>query len=574
MSAPTDVKPRCSVLFPKITLTRLIRSNHLRDLHGLVLAGRYFWIQNLGSSYLKMKKRYDIINRIYVTTVLRAKYALTDTPKHKFRRDIIMAEKTVRTRYAPSPTGFMHVGNLRTALYEYLVAKSQNGKFVLRIEDTDRERLVEGAVDVIYDTMKLAGLKHDEGPDIGGDFGPYVQSERKDMYLPYAEQLIKEGKAYRCFCTKERLEKLQEDSVGGGYDRHCRNLPQEEIDRLLAEGTPYVIRQKMPIEGSTTFTDAVFGEITVENSELQDQILIKTDGYPTYNFANVIDDHTMGITHVVRGCEYLSSTPKYNLLYEAFGWEIPTYIHLPLIMGKDADGNVSKLSKRHGATGFYDLINEGYLPQAIINYIALLGWCPKDNQEIFTLAELEKEFDVSGISKSPSIFDYDKLSWFNGEYLKAMTPEEFTKVCMPYYKKVFGDREMPFEKFAEILQKRTTKLTDIPEMLGFFAELPEYDKELFVNKKSKTNLENAPVVLREAYERLKALPTWDNTSIHDCLINMAVEKELKNGTVMWPVRIAAAGKTVTPGGAVEILDILGREESLKRLEIGLEKLGA
>ena len=442
-----------------------------------------------------------------------------------------MAEKTVRTRYAPSPTGFMHVGNLRTALYEYLVAKSQNGKFVLRIEDTDRERLVEGAVDVIYDTMKLAGLKHDEGPDIGGDFGPYVQSERKDMYLPYAEQLIKEGKAYRCFCTKERLEKLQ-DSVGGGYDRHCRNLPQEEIDRLLAEGTPYVIRQKMPIEGSTTFTDAVFGEITVDNSELQDQILIKTDGYPTYNFANVIDDHTMGITHVVRGCEYLSSTPKYNLLYEAFGWEIPTYIHLPLIMGKDADGNVSKLSKRHGATGFYDLINEGYLPQAIINYIALLGWCPKDNQEIFTLAELEKEFDVSGISKSPSIFDYDKLSWFNGEYLKAMTPEEFTKVCMPYYKKVFGDREMPFEKFAEILQKRTTKLTDIPEMLGFFAELPEYDKELFVNKKSKTNLENAPVVLREAYERLKALPTWDNTSIHDCLINMAVEKELKNGTLM------------------------------------------
>lgn len=268
-----------------------------------------------------MKKRYDIINRIYVTTVLWAKYALTDTPKHKFRRDIIMAEKTVRTRYAPSPTGFMHVGNLRTALYEYLVAKSQNGKFVLRIEDTDRERLVEGAVDVIYDTMKLAGLKHDEGPDIGGDFGPYVQSERKDMYLPYAEQLIKEGKAYRCFCTKERLEKLQEDSVGGGYDRHCRNLPQEEIDRLLAEGTPYVIRQKMPIEGSTTFTDAVFGEITVDNSELQDQILIKTDGYPTYNFANVIDDHTMGITHVVRGCEYLSSTPKYNLLYEAFGWK-------------------------------------------------------------------------------------------------------------------------------------------------------------------------------------------------------------------------------------------------------------
>ena len=479
---------------------------------------------------------------------------------------------TVRTRYAPSPTGFMHVGNLRTALYEYLVAKSQGDKFILRIEDTDRERLVEGAVDFIYNTLALAGLKHDEGPDIGGDFGPYVQSERKEMYLPYAEQLIAEGKAYRCFCTKERLEKLQSETVGGGYDRHCRDLPQEEIDRLLAEGVPYVIRQKMPTEGSTTFTDAVFGEITVENSELQDQILIKTDGYPTYNFANVIDDHTMGITHVVRGSEYLSSTPKYNLLYEAFGWEIPTYIHLPLIMGKDADGNVSKLAKRHGATGFYDLINDGYLPQAIINYIALLGWCPKDNQEIFTLAELEKAFDISGISKSPSVFDYDKLSWFKGEYIKAMTPEEFTAAALPYYRQVFGDAEMPYEKFAAILQKRVTQLTQIPESIDFFAALPAYGKELFVNKKSKTNLENAPVVLREAYERLKALPDWTADAVHDCLIGMAAEKGLKNGTVMWPVRIAAAGRTVTPGGAIEILDILGREESLKRLETGLEKL--
>lgn len=478
----------------------------------------------------------------------------------------------VRTRYAPSPTGFMHVGNLRTALYEYLIAKSQGGKFVLRIEDTDRERYVDGAVDVIYNTLKIAGLKHDEGPDIGGDYGPYVQSERKNMYLPYAQQLIKEGKAYRCFCTKERLEKLQEDTVGGGYDRHCRDLPQEEIDRLLKEGVPYVIRQKMPLEGSTTFKDAVFGEITVENSELQDQILIKTDGYPTYNFANVIDDHTMGITHVVRGSEYLSSTPKYNLLYQAFGWEIPTYVHLPLIMGKNEDGSVSKLSKRHGATGFEDLIKEGYLPQAIINYIALLGWCPKDNREIFTLKELEQAFSIDGISKSPAVFDYDKLSWFNSEYIRAMSPEEFTSVAMPYYRQVFGVKEMPWEKFAEILQKRVVKLTEIPAMLDFFAELPEYDKELFVNKKSKTNLENTPGVLQEAYERLKALPDWDNTSIHDCLINMAQEKELKNGTVMWPVRIAAAGKTVTPGGAVEILDILGREESLRRLETGLEKL--
>lgn len=477
----------------------------------------------------------------------------------------------IRTRYAPSPTGFMHVGNLRTALYEYLIAKSQGGKFVLRIEDTDQERYVEGAVDVIYNTLKVAGLNHDEGPDVGGDFGPYVQSERKNMYLPYAEQLIKEGKAYRCFCTKERLEKIQEENIGGGYDRHCRDLPQEEIDRLLAEGVPFVIRQKMPVEGSTTFSDAVFGDITVENTELQDQILIKTDGYPTYNFANVIDDHTMGITHVVRGSEYLSSTPKYNLLYEAFGWEIPTYIHLPLIMGKNEDGSVSKLSKRHGATGFEDLVADGYLPQAVINYIALLGWCPKDNQEIFTLKELENVFSVDGISKSPAVFDYDKLSWFNGEYIKAMTAEEFTSVAMPYYKEVFGTKEMPFEKFAEILQKRVVKLTEIPEMIDFFGNIPEYDKELFVNKKSKTNLENAPVVLQEAYERLKAMPQWTHDSIHDCLINMAQEKELKNGTVMWPVRIAAAGKTVTPGGAVEILDILGREEALARLEAGLAK---
>ena len=477
----------------------------------------------------------------------------------------------IRTRYAPSPTGFMHVGNLRTALYEYLIAKSQGGKFVLRIEDTDQERYVEGAVDVIYNTLKVAGLNHDEGPDVGGDFGPYVQSERKNMYLPYAEQLIKEGKAYRCFCTKERLEKIQEENIGGGYDRHCRDLPQEEIDRLLAEGVPFVIRQKMPVEGSTTFSDAVFGDITVENTELQDQILIKTDGYPTYNFANVIDDHTMGITHVVRGSEYLSSTPKYNLLYEAFGWEIPTYIHLPLIIGKNEDGSVSKLSKRHGATGFEDLVADGYLPQAVINYIALLGWCPKDNQEIFTLKELENVFSVDGISKSPAVFDYDKLSWFNGEYIKAMTAEEFTSVAMPYYKEVFGTKEMPFEKFAEILQKRVVKLTEIPEMIDFFGNIPEYDKELFVNKKSKTNLENAPVVLQEAYERLKAMPQWTHDSIHDCLINMAQEKELKNGTVMWPVRIAAAGKTVTPGGAVEILDILGREEALARLEAGLAK---
>lgn len=485
-----------------------------------------------------------------------------------------MSNKTVRTRFAPSPTGFMHIGNLRTALYEYLVAKSQGGDFVLRIEDTDRERYVEGAVDIIYNTLKVAGLQHDEGPDKPGEYGPYVQSERLNMYKPYAEQLIEQGKAYRCFCTKERLDSLKDDETpGGGYDRHCRDLPQEEIDRLLAEGVPYVIRQKMPLEGSTTFTDAVFGEITVENSELQDQILIKTDGYPTYNFANVIDDHTMNITHVVRGCEYLSSTPKYNLLYEAFGWEVPTYIHLPLIMGKDAEGNVAKLSKRHGSTGFEDLIKEGYLPQAIINYVALLGWCPSDNQEMFTLDELTKAFNISGISKSPSIFDYDKLEWFNGEYIRKMSPEEFTSYAMPYYKEAVTSRELPWDKLCGILQQRVTRFTQIPEMIDFFDKLPEYDAEMFVNKKSKTNLENAPVMLKAVTDRLTALESWDKDSIHDCLISLAQELEVKNGTVMWPARIAAAGKKVTPGGAVEILEILGRDEALARLNLGLKKLG-
>ena len=485
-----------------------------------------------------------------------------------------MQNKKVRTRFAPSPTGFMHIGNLRTALYEYLVAKSNDGDFVLRIEDTDRERYVDTAVDVIYKTLESAGLQHDEGPDKPKEYGPYVQSERLDMYKPYAEQLIKEGKAYRCFCSKERLESLKDDDTpGGGYDRHCRDLPQEEIDRLLAEGVPYVIRQKMPLDGKTTFTDAVFGEITVENSELQDQILIKTDGYPTYNFANVIDDHTMNITHVVRGSEYLSSTPKYNLLYEAFGWEIPTYIHLPLIMVKDADGNIAKLSKRHGSTGFEDLVNEGYLPQAIINYVALLGWCPENNQEIFTLEELTKAFKIEGISKSPSIFDYDKLEWFNAEYIRRMSADEFTRYAMPYYKEVVKTKDLDWNKVTDILHQRVTKFTQIPEMIDFLEALPEYEADMFVNKKSKTNLENAPVMLSKVTENLKSLESWDKDSIHDCLINLAAELEVKNGTVMWPARIAAAGKKVTPGGAVEILDILGREESLKRLETGLEKLG-
>ena len=383
-----------------------------------------------------------------------------------------MAE--VRTRFAPSPTGYMHVGNLRTALYEYLVAKSQGGKFVLRIEDTDRERLVEGAQDVIYKTLEQVGLQHDEGPDVGGAYGPYIQSQRKDLYKPYAQQLVKEGKAYYCFCTKERLESLHNEEGIGGYDRHCRDLPQEEVQRLLDAGTPYVIRQKVPLTGSTTFEDAVFGSITIENKEIEDQVLLKADGYPTYNFANVIDDHLMHITHVVRGSEYLTSTPKYNLLYEAFGWEIPTYVHLPLIMGKNEDGSVSKLSKRHGSTSFEGLVAEGYLPQVITNYIALLGWAPKDNQEIFSLAELEQAFSIDGISKSPAVFDYDKLNWFNAEYIKAMGEEEFTAHAMPYYKEVFGEQEKPWEVLYSILPARITKFQEIPGLLHFFPALPDY----------------------------------------------------------------------------------------------------
>ena len=483
-----------------------------------------------------------------------------------------MDNRTVRTRFAPSPTGFMHVGNLRTALYEYLIAKSMGGSFVLRIEDTDQERKVEGAVQVIYDTLQQVGLSHDEGPDIGGEYGPYVQSQRKGLYLPYAEQLVREGKAYYCFCTKERLDSLHGEDGLGGYDRHCRDLPAEEVKALLEKGTPYVIRQKMPIEGSTTFHDAVYGDITIENTELEDQILIKSDGYPTYNFANVIDDHLMHITHVVRGCEYLTSTPKYNLLYEAFGWEVPVYVHLPLIMGKDAEGNVSKLSKRHGSTGFADLVKEGYLPETIVNYIALLGWCPKENRELFTLKELTEAFSIDGISKSPAVFDYDKLNWFNGEYIRAMSQEAFIEKAMPYFREVFPEGERDWNVLAGILQPRITKFTEIPGLLSFFRELPEYPAEFFINKKSKTNLENSGAMLQAAIELLEALPQWKLEDIHDGLIGLAQKLEVKNGTLLWPVRISAAGVQVTPGGAMEILTLLGKEEALRRLKLGLAKL--
>ncbi len=468
----------------------------------------------------------------------------------------------------------MHVGNLRTALFEYLIAKSNGGDFILRIEDTDRERYVEGAEDVIYRTLAQVGFRHDEGPDIGGPYGPYVQSQRKPIYKKYAEQLVREGKAYNCFCTKERLDALHaaRGENGGGYDRHCRNLPKEEVERLLAAGTPHVIRQKMPLEGSTTFDDVVYGPITIENRELEDQILLKSDGFPTYNFANVVDDHLMRITHVVRGCEYLTSTPKYKLLYEAFGWQVPVYIRLPLIMGRNPDGSVSKLSKRHGSTGFADLVAEGYLPEVIVNYIALLGWTPKDNREIFTLDELVRNFSIDGIGKSPAVFDYDKLLWLNGEYLRAMPQEEFIRRAMPYFRRVFPEGDRPWDVLAGVLQPRISRFTEIPKLLAFFRELPEYPAEDFVNRKSRTNLENSAQMLRAALPVLQRQEEWTAGALRACLTGLAKELGVKNGTLLWPVRIAAAGQKVTPGGAFEILAVLGKDEALRRLNLGLRKL--
>lgn len=486
---------------------------------------------------------------------------------------------TIRTRFAPSPTGFMHVGNLRTALYEYLTAKHEGGTFVLRIEDTDQERYVEGATDVIYNTLKTAGLIHDEGPDLGGDYGPYVQSERVGTYLPFAKRLVEEGKAYYCFCTKERLEALREaqGNAISGYDRHCRDLSKEEVDKLLAAGTPYVIRQKMPLEGESTYHDLVYGDITVPNEDMDDQILIKADGFPTYNFANVIDDHLMGITHVVRGSEYLSSTPKYNKLYEAFGWEIPSYIHLPLIMGKSVDENgnetVSKLSKRHGSTGFMDLINDGYLPEAIINYIALLGWAPTNNQEIFSMEELIKAFDPKGISKSPSVFDYDKLEWMNGEYIKKMDSENFLKNAKPYYEKHNVSSDC-YEMLEELLKPRITRFTQIDEKLEFMDSLADYEASLFEHKKSKSTLETSRTSLEAAIAKLEEVEpsAWNKDNLGSIMTTLASQMEVKNSVIMWPVRIAAAGVPVTPGGCSEVLVLLGKDESLRRMRIGLDKL--
>ncbi|HJE93250.1 glutamate--tRNA ligase [Anaerotignum lactatifermentans] len=478
----------------------------------------------------------------------------------------------VRTRFAPSPTGYMHIGNLRTALYEYLIAKSQGGKFILRIEDTDQERQVEGAVDVIYNTMRMTGLKHDEGPDIGGEYGPYVQSERMGMYMDYAKELVEKGEAYYCFCTKERLESLKESNAEGAafakYDRHCLGLSKEEVQAKLDAGVPFVIRQKMPDSGTTTFSDVVYGDITVENTELDDQILMKADGFPTYNFANVVDDHLMHITHVVRGSEYLSSTPKYNLLYKAFGWEPPVYVHLPAVM-RDAH---HKLSKRHGDKSFEDLVREGYVVEAIVNYIALLGWSPSGTQEIFSLKELEENFDMAGLSKSPAIFDIKKLTWMNSEYLKAMDFDKFYALAEPKLKEALGDTDLDLKKIAALLQKRLETLNDIPGLVEFFKTLPEYGTELYTHKKMKTNDEIALSSLEAALPVLENLEDWNTTSIHDALMALVGELGIKNGQLLWPVRTALSGEPTSPGGAMELADILGKEESLRRIRKGIELL--
>ncbi len=478
----------------------------------------------------------------------------------------------VRTRFAPSPTGYMHVGNLRTALYAYLTAKSMGGKMILRIEDTDQERQVEGAVDIIYNTMRDTGLLWDEGPDIGGPVGPYVQSERMGIYKEYALKLVELGAAYYCFCDKERLEEVRELQRASGiapqYDRHCRNLTPEEVQAKLDAGEPYVIRQKVPLEGTTTFDDVVYGSITVENSTLDDQVLLKADGFPTYNFANVVDDHLMGITHVIRGSEYLSSAPKYNLLYEAFGWEIPIYMHCPPVM-KDA---THKLSKRNGDASYQDLVAQGYLKEAILNYILLLGWSPKSEKEVFSLPEMIEAFDIHGISKSPAIFDTVKLRFLNGEYIRALTPEQFHDMALPWIRKGVKREDVDTKLIASLLQPRCEVLGDIPEQLDFIDELPDYSTDLYVSKKMKTNEETSLEILRQILPVMEAMDDFSDEAVHTAMFDLIAKLGVKNGYLLWPLRIALSGKQFTPGGGVEIAAILGKEESLKRLKKGIEKL--
>ncbi len=479
----------------------------------------------------------------------------------------------VRTRFAPSPTGRMHVGNLRSALYEYLIAKHADGDFMLRIEDTDQERYVEGAVDIIKRTMEKTGLVHDEGPDKDGGYGPYVQSERMatGIYMEYAKQLVEKGEAYYCFCDKERLASLKTEVVEGKeiivYDKHCLSLGREEVEANLAAGKPFVIRQNTPNEGTTTFRDELYGDITVENAELDDMILIKSDGYPTYNFANVVDDHTMNITHVVRGNEYLSSAPKYQRLYEAFGWESPVYIHLPLI----TDENHKKLSKRSGHSSFEDLLEQGFLAEAVVNYIALLGWSPEDNREIFSLEELVREFDYRRISKSPAVFDYTKLKWMNGEYIKAMDFERFYEIAEPYLKKVIT-KDLDLRKIAAMVKTRIEVFPDIAEHVDFFETLPEYDTAMYTHKKMKTTEESSLAVLTDVLPLFRAQEDFSNDALYAVLLSYVEEKGVKNGYVMWPIRTAVSGKQMTPGGATELMEVLGKEESIARIEQGIAKL--
>ncbi len=478
----------------------------------------------------------------------------------------------VRTRFAPSPTGRMHVGNLRTALYAYLIAKHEGGDFLLRIEDTDQERLVEGAVDIIYRTLEKAGLKHDEGPDKDGGVGPYVQSERQaaGIYLEYARKLIEKGEAYYCFCDKERLESLKTEVAGKEiviYDKHCLSLSKEEVEEKLAAGIPYVIRQNNPAEGTTTFQDDIYGAISVDNAELDDMILIKSDGYPTYNFANVVDDHLMGITHVVRGNEYLSSSPKYNRLYEAFGWEIPTYVHCPLI----TDEEHKKLSKRCGHCSFEDLLEQGFLPETIINFVALLGWSPEEDREIYSLEELVKVFDYRHMSKAPSVFDYTKLKWMNGEYLKAMGFDVFYEMALPYLKEAVT-KDYDLKKIAAMVKTRIEVFPDIPALIDFFEELPEYDTAMYTHKKMKTSAESSLEVLQELLPLLEAQEDYSNDALYALLTDYAAKKGCKNGYVLWPVRTAVSGKQMTPCGATEMMEIVGKEESLKRIRRAIELL--
>ncbi|MDD3796943.1 MAG: glutamate--tRNA ligase [Lachnospiraceae bacterium] len=479
----------------------------------------------------------------------------------------------VRTRFAPSPTGRMHVGNLRTALYAYLIAKHEDGCFMLRIEDTDQERLMEGATEIIYRTLAKTGLIHDEGPDKDGGVGPYVQSERQaaGIYMEYAKKLIDKGEAYYCFCDKERLESLKQEVAGKEivvYDKHCLGLSKEEIEANLAAGKPFVIRQNVPKEGTTKFTDEIYGEIEVPNTELDDMILIKSDGYPTYNFANVVDDHLMGITHVVRGNEYLSSAPKYNRLYEAFGWEVPVYVHCPLI----TDEEHKKLSKRSGHSSFEDLLEQGFITEAIVNYVALLGWCPQDNREIFSLPELVKEFDYRHMSKSPAVFDIQKLKWMNGEYLKAMDFDSFYEMALPYLKKSVT-RDYDLKKIAEMVKTRIEIFPDIAPLVDFFEELPEYDMALYTNKKWKINSEKSLALLQELLPVLDAQEDYSNDALYAALKAYTEQKEYKIGYVMWPVRIAVSGKQMTPAGATEIMEVIGREETVRRIKKAIELLG-